>query len=270
VYTRCPPGRPFAAQTFVSMAPAPPVVGGGGGVGLALACIVLMVVFFAGLYLGRQKGAPEEKLGLGPVAGDGGPEWPVGGDEGGPGAWPNPGAWPAGGDGFEVARESQPPAACPDPDFSPLLTSGYPYNFSLESPDPVEVGENRMYSSAEVDPRVTGQLYAGARAAGVGRQFIYGNRVSFGDKWGMREFSTGVPGQTGVDVGPLGMCQYSLNGTPDVFDDGIPPEWMMPSTPPNWYKPKQRDYYNVETGGPSVYPNNLMPLYEPDHGPLFG
>ena len=248
--------------------------GGGGGMGLALVCIGLMIVLFAvGLYLSRNKGGggPEGKLGLGPVIGGAeGPGWPVGGDEGDPGAWPNPGAWPAG-DGFEVARDTEPPAASPDPDFSPLLSYGYPYNFSLESPDPVEVGENRMYSSAEVDPRITGQLYAGARAAGVGRQFIYGNRVSFGDRWGMREFSSGVPGQVGVDVGPYGLSSYSLDGTPDVFgDDGVPSEWLLPSTPPNWYRPKQRDYYNVETRGPSVYEPNLMPLMEGDHEPLFG
>ncbi len=241
--------------------------------GLALVCIALMIVLFAaGLHMGRNQGGggPEGKLSLGPVTGGGVPMLPYGrgtGEEGDGGGPPPPSTEKA---TFDVARDVEPPAACPDPDFSPLLSYGYPYNYSLESPDPVEVGENRMYSSAEVDPRITGQLYAGARAAGVGRQFIYGNRVSFGDKWGLREFSTGVPGQTGVDVGPLGMCQYSLDGTPDVFDDGIPPEWAMPSTPVNWYKPKDRDYYNVEERGGSVYPNNLMPLSEPDHEPLFG
>ena len=45
---------------------------------------------------------------------------------------------------------------------------------------------------------------------------------------------------------------------------------VMPSTPVNWYKPKGRDYYNVEARGPSVYQPHLMPLAEPDHEPLFG
>jgi len=149
------------------------------------------------------------------------------------------------------------------------LAAGYPYGYSLATTDPAQVQLNRLYSSAEVDPLVTGQLYAGPRAAGVGRRQIYGGRTSFGRRWGMHEYSAGVPGQAGVDVGLLGMREYSLDpGAPDVFDDGIPAQWKLPSTPVNWYVPQFRDYYDVEAGGPAVYAKDLMSLQEPDHEPL--
>lgn len=153
--------------------------------------------------------------------------------------------------------------------WGPNLTFGYPYNHALDcenaSGDPAEVAQNRMYSTAEVDPLVTGQLYAGPRAAGPGQRFIYGGRTAHGDKWGLHEFSTGVPGQAGVDVGLLGMREYSLDDRPDVFDDGIPENWQLPSTPVNWYVPQGRDYYDVEANGAGVYKAGLMSLQEPDH-----
>ena len=152
--------------------------------------------------------------------------------------------------------------------WGPDLAFGYPYNYALDTANPAEVAENRMYSTAEVDPLVTGQLYSGARAAGTGKRMIYGGRTSHGDKWGMHEFSTGVPGQAGVDVGLLGMREYSLDGRPDVFDDGIPENWQLPSPPVNWYVPQERDYYDVEAQGPGVYAEGLMSLSEPDHDPL--
>jgi hypothetical protein len=71
----------------------------------------------------------------------------------------------------------------------------------------------------------------------------------------------------GVDVGLLGMREYSLDGKQDVFDDGIPAEWKMPATPMNWYKPRQRDYYDVEAQGVAPYKPYLLPLFEPDHQP---
>jgi hypothetical protein len=152
--------------------------------------------------------------------------------------------------------------------WGPNLAYGYPYNYSLATADPGTAEVNRMYSSAEVDPLITGQLYAGVRAAGEGRAWVYGGRTSFGDKWGMHEFSSGVPGQAGVDVGLLGMREYSLDGKPDVFDDGIPENWKLPSTPTNWYVPQQRDYYDVESQDAAVYKPDLLPLQEPDHDPL--
>ena len=150
--------------------------------------------------------------------------------------------------------------------WGPSLSFGYPYNYALDTANPAEVAENRMYSTAEVDPLITGQLFSGSRAAGTGRRWIYGGRTSYGDKWGMHEFSSGVPGEAGVDVGLLGMREYSRDGRPDVFDDGIPENWQMPSTPMNWfYVPKERDYYDVEAQGPGVFKEDLMSLQEPDH-----
>lgn len=154
--------------------------------------------------------------------------------------------------------------------WSPDLAVGYPYSYSVGGAGPTSglAERNRMYSSAEVDPLITGQLYAGERAEGAGRRPIYGGRTSHGNTWGMREFSTGVPGQAGVDVGLLGMREYSLDGKPDVFDDGIPENWQMPSTPMNWYSAQGGDHYDVEAGGPAVHSDHLMSLQEPDHDPL--
>jgi len=132
--------------------------------------------------------------------------------------------------------------------------------------EPLTPAETRMYSTAEADPLVTGQLYSGPRAAGTGQRWIYGGRTSHGQEWGLREFSTGVSGQAGVDVGLLGMQEY---GRPDVFDDGIPENWQLPSTPVHWYVPAKRDYYDVRAQQPGVYEENLTPLQEPDHEVLF-
>jgi hypothetical protein len=152
------------------------------------------------------------------------------------------------------------------------LAFGHPYSYALDTAGSADVDDNtaihRMHSTNEVDPLVTGQLYAGPRAAGTGRRLIYGGRTSHGDKRGLHEFSAGVPGQAGVDVGLLGMREYSLDGSPDVFDDGIPENWQLPSTPTNWYVPQGRDYYDIEANGPGVYKTGLMSLQEPDHEPL--
>jgi hypothetical protein len=176
---------------------------------------------------------------------------------------------------FALARRGAPPAGDRKGGFDnwgahwgPDLAHGYPYNYALATANPAEVAQNRMYSTAEVDPLVTGQLYAGTRAAGTGRRWIYGGRTSHGHKWGLHEFSSGVPGQPGVDVGLLGMREYSLDGRPGVFDDGIPANWQFPSNPISWYVPKERDYYDVEAQQAAVYKANLTPLFEPDHDPL--
>ena len=144
--------------------------------------------------------------------------------------------------GFATAPAGHPPS----------LASDYPHSYTLAD------GE-RLYHTVEVDPLITGQLYAGARAAGPGRRWIYGSRTAYGDKWGLREFSTG---QTGVDVG---LRAYSLDGRPEVFDDGIPENWQMPSTPVDWYAPAGRDYYDVEAQQAGVYDKHLLSLQEPDH-----
>jgi hypothetical protein len=127
-----------------------------------------------------------------------------------------------------------------------------------------------MYSTVEIDPLLAGQLYAGPRQSGENRAWVYGNRMSHGTRYGMKEYSEGIPGQTGVDVGPLGLNQYSLDGKPDVYGDGLPERWGLPSIPVNWYKPQARDHYDVEKQNPTVYEPNLIGLSTPDHDPLFG
>lgn len=143
----------------------------------------------------------------------------------------------------------------------PELATGYPYGFAVDAPE----AEPRLYHSSEVDPLITGQLYAGARG---GRRPVYGARTSYGNKWGMREFSSGVSGQAGVDVGLLGMREYSLDGRADVFDDGIPEDWQFPSTPINWYAPQGEDYYDVDAGGPTTGKTAIAANFLPDHDPL--
>jgi hypothetical protein len=122
---------------------------------------------------------------------------------------------------------------------------------------------NRLYSTADVDPIITGQLYEHADFV----RNVYAQRTSHGDVWGLTEYSTsGAPGDVGVDVGPYGLDEYG--GREVGFDDGIPAEWAFPSTPVRWYGPKQRDYYGIE--GPTVYSEGLYTLSEPDHDPLVG
>lgn len=151
--------------------------------------------------------------------------------------------------------------------FTEDLAAGYPYSYSVADGD---LALNRFYSTAEVDPHITGQLYAGPRAGGAGRRQIYGARTSHAGRMGMAEYSSGVPGEPGVDVGLLGMREYSLTGKPDVFDDGIPENWRMPSAPFNWYVPAERDYYDVEGRVPRPLEKGLVSLREPDHEPQVG
>lgn len=118
---------------------------------------------------------------------------------------------------------------------------------------------NRMYSTADTDPLITGQLYHYSD----GVRNVYAQRSSHGD--GLNEYSSdGGPGDVGVDVGPYGLAEYG--GKEVGFDDGIPEQWRMPSTPIRWYAPKQRDHYGPE--GPTVYAEGLYQIQQPDHDPL--
>lgn len=153
------------------------------------------------------------------------------------------------------------------------LSDGYPYSLAITAASPDVVNTNIMYSTAEVDPMITGQLYSRAVFSGEGHRYVYGGRVAMGDRWGMHEFSRGVPGTVGVDIGPLGLPEYGVSADRPhkVFDDGIPENWVMPSTPMNYYYvPQRMDYYSPEAGGPEVYKKNLVTLSEPDHDPLIG
>jgi hypothetical protein len=118
-----------------------------------------------------------------------------------------------------------------------------------------------MYSTADVDPLVTGQLYGHADDV----RNVYAQRTSHGDVWGLVEFSSsGGFGDVGVDEGPFGLAEYG--GRQVGFDDGIPEAWALPATPIRWYRPAQRDHYGPE--GPTVYSEGLFSLTEPDHDVL--
>jgi hypothetical protein len=124
---------------------------------------------------------------------------------------------------------------------------------------------SRPYSTADVDPLIAGQLYGYSD----GVRNVYAQRSSNGG--GLAEYSSsGGPGDVGVDVGPYGLDEYgerSEYGGKEVgYDDGIPAQWAMPSTPIRWYAPKQRDHYGPE--GPTVYAEGAYTLSEPDHDPL--
>ncbi len=118
----------------------------------------------------------------------------------------------------------------------------------------------RLYSTADIDPLITGQLYAHAD----NMRNVYSQRTSHGDSHGLTEFSSsGGPGDVGIDVGPYGLAEYG--GAMQGYDDGIPENWNFPSTPIRWYAPNKRDYYGPE--GPTVYADGLYALQEPDHEP---
>jgi hypothetical protein len=119
---------------------------------------------------------------------------------------------------------------------------------------------SKPYSTADVDPLVTGQLYAWRDDT----RNVYGMRTSHGGKYGLHEFSSGVPGEVGVDQGPWGLDEYG--GRMVGYDDGIPEAWRLPSTPVRWYRPRQRDYWGPQ--GLTPYVVGLYALREPDHEPL--
>jgi len=120
----------------------------------------------------------------------------------------------------------------------------------------------RLYSTADVDPLVTGQLYGHAD----NMRNVYAQRTSLGNTWGLTEYSSsGGTGDVGVDIGPDGLAEYGARHQIG-YDDGIPEAWALPATPVRWYRPAQRDYYGPE--GPTVYSENLFNLTEPDHDVL--
>jgi len=123
------------------------------------------------------------------------------------------------------------------------------------------VAFGRLYSTADVDPLITGQLYGHADHV----RNIYAQRTAHGKARGLVEYSSaGGFGDVGVDEGPIGLAEYG--GRQAGFDDGIPGAWKLPDTPIRWYRPAQRDYYGPE--GPTVYSKGLFNLTEPDHDVL--
>ena len=119
---------------------------------------------------------------------------------------------------------------------------------------------NRLYSTADVDPLITGNLYNFTD----GVRNVYAERTSHGDVHGLTEYSSGSPGEVGVDIGPYGLDEYG--GREIGYDDGIPAEWRLPSTPVRWFAPAKRDYYGPE--GPTPFVDGLYDARQPDHDPL--
>lgn len=163
---------------------------------------------------------------------------------------------------------------------------GYPYNFGLEAGRPFARSTSmrtaaaygdRFYSTADIDPLVLGQYSQGREYL----QDVHGGRTAHSER-GLVEFSRSAdsctelreqPGLTGVDVGPLGLKGYNLDGKPDVFDDGIPENWYLPSTPVSWWKPTgpgDHDYYDYGEGAARPISDTHYMPFEPDHEPLLG
>jgi len=119
-----------------------------------------------------------------------------------------------------------------------------------------------LFSTADVDPQVTGQLYAHRDHT----RTVYGNRTSHGHVQGLAEFISDRDGGLGVDVGPHGLAEYG--GRRIGYDDGIPETWKLPATPMRWYVPEGSDFYGPE--GPTTMSNEIYTTFEPDHDPLVG
>lgn len=115
-----------------------------------------------------------------------------------------------------------------------------------------------MYSTAEVDPMVTGTRYR------TMPRFVYAERTAHGDEWGLEEYNDGNDGEVGRDIGPLGGAPP---GRARQFDDGMPANWNFPSTPVKWYKTVGEDYYGGE--GPTVFCGDGLEMTSVgDHQPL--
>ena len=112
-----------------------------------------------------------------------------------------------------------------------------------------------MWSTADVDPLVTGALYKHANHT----RNVYGARTTHSDKHGLTEFSRSS-GSVGYTVGPYGSA--------DRWDDGLPSEWIIPSTQPSWYVSDHDDYYGPD--GITTQNLGMYSLTEGDHDPLVG
>lgn len=108
----------------------------------------------------------------------------------------------------------------------------------------------------EVDPDITGGIYSHRNNT----RTVYSQRIAHGAQGLLEYNSSGVSGDVGVSVGPYN--EGSVGG----FDDGIPSNWVLPSTPMNYYVPYKSDYYSEN--GPVPYSEGLYNLFEPDHDPL--
>lgn len=121
-------------------------------------------------------------------------------------------------------------------------------------------GAGPLYQAEDVDSLVLGQLATKTRQFSPTGDRLDGGRPADGTQ------CCGEPGcasTPGVDTGPLGPSE--------VYADGIPPQWAMPSTPvvSNLGGPGKGDVYDPVTNNGSVDSVGLHALYVPDHDPLF-
>jgi hypothetical protein len=160
---------------------------------------------------------------------------------------------------------SPPGATNHKPDSADFDPNNVPFSDAITGDGPerrsVVAALNRLYSTADVDPLISGSRYNWAD----GVRDVYAERTSHGDIYGLQEYSSsGGPGDVGVTIGPFGLDEYG--GLSGSFDDGIPEQWKMPSSPIRWFGPSKRDYVGIE--GPTPYSSGLYSLQEGDHDPL--
>lgn len=145
----------------------------------------------------------------------------------------------------------------------------YPGNMSVDFP------YKTLYTGAEVDPVITGGLYAYRDNL----RPVYGARTADGDVWGLHEYCSSLPEVAGeqtlidrhgkeVEYGDEMDSKLNVCYGDGCYDDGIPTNWNLPSTPFAWYKPARSDYYSKE--GPMAYTKDIYAMSEPDHEPLLG
>lgn len=120
----------------------------------------------------------------------------------------------------------------------------------------------KLYRSSEVDPLITGQLYAPRDYL----RYKYDSRIVMPD---MAEYnSSGTGDAIGVDMGPYGTSEYG--GRIIGADDGIPKNWQFPSTPMRQYKAKGFDYYDINDNDVKLSTDKVYTYTVPDHDPKIG
>jgi hypothetical protein len=119
-------------------------------------------------------------------------------------------------------------------------SSYYPGNMSLgTSPDKL------LYSAADVDPIITANLHKNREEM----KGEYTQRITEG----------------GSEFGPNYDSNINISYSTQIYDDGMPSNWILPSTPIETYRPPVGDYYGDQ--GITPYTKDLYSQSEPDHEP---
>jgi hypothetical protein len=148
------------------------------------------------------------------------------------------------------------------------IVAAYPFN--------MDVKKKTLYSGVEVDPIITGGLYQGRDCM----RPVYGTRTADGDQWGLHPYCSSLPEVAGEQTLFVDQSMKDNDSKPGIYydipesvqsgcyDDGMPTNWNLPSTPIVWYKPLGEDYYGKE--GITPYKTKLVSQSEPDHDPDIG